>query len=662
MTTKPQENDLKSQRAKGRWAILRNALLSKHKANSNVNLNNNGLEDNNNNKICDNSEKNTSQSSSVSSVSIHRFSGFNLLGRTDVSESDDGESESQFQAEKSQKNQENNYYEKRLSTIYLPSNLIFELNNTLKKNPPSIDEALMTNKEESSSLIWEKLEDKILLHAFTLDCYNKSKNKNKEDKEYYQREKTLTLVACCSRKSKSCCVDRDPTVEESCIESFFHNLMMHYKSSVDRRNSIFRNISKYYEKWSFGEPEFSYLSSSNNNKVTMSIFLRKPKSSNEPWDGHLLESFFRMYRCVDYYTTRNIDKETVKIRVLEKGVVSGNNTQIRKNNDILKQLTSERHYGVDNTSNTRIWDSESTLAYCILAQSSSSSVSGDQSNGRTLNNNLHGILSIPPQQDEFKEGDDHETLLRVVELGSGMAGLSGLLIGAMEKKCRRRTNVVLTDGHPQAVYTNRVSSLLTQCLFLDDDNYDQNQNINGFDENNIHCQRLLWDCSGKGHQECQDLKEKYNNSHDFHLCLVSDCLHFQNYHADLIVTIARLLCVGGKCLLCQPPRGKSMQNFIDIVKTMNVLLLQNDDDNNGDTNSNSIFKVDYTTDYNDTLSSLHKNHLDESRSRISSKNIVYYDPNIHYPHLIILTKLRELDEGTDMKFLLQATEEVHSTK
>jgi len=404
----------------------------------------------------------------------------------------------------------------------------------------------------------------------------------------------------------------------------------------------------------------------------MSIFLRKPKKSNEPWDGHLLESFFHMYRCVDYYTTtrNNIDtenenniKETVKIRVLEKGVISGNDNtqQIRKNNDILKQLTSERHYGVDNTSNTRIWDSESTLAYCILAQSS---VSGDQSK-----NDLHGILSIPPQHEKFKEGDDHdETLLRVVELGSGMAGLSGLLIGAMRKKChQRRTNVVLTDGHPQAVYTNRVSSLLTQCLFLDDDddNYDQNQNqnINGFDENNIHCQRLLWDCSDKGHQECQDLKEKYNNSHDFHLCLVSDCLHFQNYHADLIVTIARLLCVGGKCLLCQPPRGKSMQNFIDIVKTMNVLLQNDDgDDNNDVINSNSIFKVDYTTNYNDTLSNLHKNHLDESRSRISSKNIVYYDPNIHYPHLIILTKLREFDEGTDMKSLLQATEEIHSTK
>ena len=30
-----------------------------------------------------------------------------------------------------------------------------------------------------------------------------------------------------------------------------------------------------------------------------------------------------------------------------------------------KAFLSEQHFGVDNTGNTRVWDSESTLTYCL---------------------------------------------------------------------------------------------------------------------------------------------------------------------------------------------------------------------------------------------------------------------------------------------------------
>ena len=209
--------------------------------------------------------------------------------------------------------------------------------------------------------------------------------------------------------------------------------------------------------------------------------------------------------------------------------------------------------GVDNTGQTRVWDSECTLTHCLLNKEA----------------DLYKSLPILS-----KLSSDHT----VVELGVGMAGIAGL---ALAKAFT--TSVLLTDGHPDAVDNNKVNVQMNSLL--------------GY----VQCERLLWSVDVQIHHEEADL------------VLCSDCTHFQEHHAALMITLANLLKIDSTAVLCQPPRAKSLGRFLNLCDSMAGLW-------------------DITRVPEPALERLHQTSLLNPS----------YDPNLHFPCLVVLRKLRPL--------------------
>ena len=101
-------------------------------------------------------------------------------------------------------------------------------------------------------------------------------------------------------------------------------------------------------------------------------------------------------------------------------------------------------------------------------------------------------------------------------------------------------------------------------------------------------------------------------------------MHFQEHHAGLAVTIAAVLRSEGVALLCQPPRGKSLARFINVLDSM-----VDDDDK-------PLFHVELLKEYNEQVTRVHQESLKQDGD--------IYDPDIHYPRLLILKKLRHLQD------------------
>lgn len=210
--------------------------------------------------------------------------------------------------------------------------------------------------------------------------------------------------------------------------------------------------------------------------------------------------------------------------------------------------------GVDNTGQTRVWDSECTLTHCLL-------------------NKEAGLYKSLPILSKLSSTHT------VVELGVGMAGIAGLALAKVV--C---TNILLTDGHPDAVDNNKVNIQMNSLL------------------GNVQCERLLWSVDVQIHQEEADL------------VLCSDCTHFQEHHASLMITLANLLKIDGTAVLCQPPRAKSLGRFLTLCDSMAGLW--------------DIKRVSEPG-----LERLHQTSLHNPS----------YDPNLHFPCLVVLRKLRPLE-------------------
>lgn len=331
----------------------------------------------------------------------------------------------------------------------------------------------------------------------------------------------------------------------------------------------------------------------------------------------------------------------------------------------MKELMSHIHYGVDNTGNTRVWDCSNVLAFLIMGEKAIPSIinttshNNDNSKGDHLEYvysknepfiGLSDILSLA--NDRNSTHCVHERkLLRVLELGAGMAALPSLALAALHMQYRSRNNnetekgrqtsiprihVTITDGHPNAVENNIACARLTQEL------YDCNSSDDG---NDISCHHLLWKANAIGKQECDELMKimRHNDTNvctssnhaqrekiPFDLLLVSDCTHFTDFHIDLAATIGRMLRINGICLLCQPQRGESLKKFIQVIDAIN---------SNCTAKKGPLFQVDLHQVYNEDIYTRHGNLLDEKSEQ--------YDANIHYPLLLALKKVREHHEDED---------------
>ena len=237
----------------------------------------------------------------------------------------------------------------------------------------------------------------------------------------------------------------------------------------------------------------------------------------------------------------------------------------------LDDLVSHRKSGVDNTGNICIWDSERTLAYLLY----------------------NGMLEVSP------------TTRHILELGAGMAGMSGMALGL--KLAQRddlkdgKIHVTLTDGHADGVKNNRVNLALSRSWY-------SAKKTNPFEHLVLDAKLLLW--TAKKEDPAVDLEPQ-------DLCLVSDCTHFQNYHSALAVTIIRSLKVGGMAMLCQPHRKGSLSNFVDLVKSREGLV-----------------EVEWWS----------HSFLDEQHRKATEEYRDAYDEQIHRPYILILFKVRDLTE------------------
>ena len=167
--------------------------------------------------------------------------------------------------------------------------------------------------------------------------------------------------------------------------------------------------------------------------------------------------------------------------------------------------------------------------------------------------------------------------------------------------------------------------------------------------------KLLWDSNEKGAEACCQINNLVSDTHapdgaQYHLCLASDCVHFQEFHDGLLNTIARTLAIDGIALLCQPERDPSLRNFMTLVGAVNAGgAIDNEPMESAkqvseetEARRGSLFEMTLFEDFNAKVSKMHNRLLLEANKATNR-----YDPNRHRPLLLSLRKLRPYIEEVD---------------
>jgi len=356
------------------------------------------------------------------------------------------------------------------------------------------------------------------------------------------------------------------------------------------------------------------------------------------------------------YTTSNGHRIQFKTREAKEQQPT-NNEQKSTIQSRVEALLSHRTHGVDNTGNVRVWDAETTLAGFILSTMLNCGGDNDtleldeQTDAQlvALRKSLQSILNI-------KDRIEDETTCNILELGAGQAGLAGLaLASAASTSCTgnctdiqsKPLHVVLTDGHPKCVENNKVCAKMLSSVSSD-----------SRAEQSIDTHLLLWDSSPQGADACHEInnlvkeeasQKKSTDEGQYQLCLLVDCVHFQEFHHGLLLTIARTLEVNGIALLCQPRRGTSLQNFMILVDAVNEKAMQQTEDStNQSANNGPLFQMTLYEHFYPKVSEMHKSlilqgEVTKDTQQCSSR----YNPNWHQPLLLVLQKLRPYSEEVD---------------
>lgn len=293
----------------------------------------------------------------------------------------------------------------------------------------------------------------------------------------------------------------------------------------------------------------------------------------------------------------------------------------------------------------------------------------------------------------------------ILELGAGQAGLAGLAMMAASStnfvaqydsvpSRIKPFQVVLTDGHPRCIQNNRICVDMTMKMIM--------SKLNGRNTTTTpisltattsvgltfeaKCNLLLWDSSSSGAMTCRDINNLLKNdispllspldnpSGDdvtriaegavedqgiYQLVLASDCIHFQEFHDGLLITIARTLAVDGIALLCQPKRGMSLGNFMALIDAVNNAEEINNDQAETLSIKLPLFEMTLYEDFHPKVSAMHKALIAEGTTNVTNNDGVTssissmqrlskcYDPNWHLPYLLVLRKLRRYAENID---------------
>lgn len=331
----------------------------------------------------------------------------------------------------------------------------------------------------------------------------------------------------------------------------------------------------------------------------------------------------------------------------------------------LDELVSHRkNKGVDNTGNICVWDSERTLAYLLYNDFDAFFTLTETG---VIEGNTYRILP---------HGDDpNNTEIRIMSLGSGMAGIAGVALGyrvetllrqqrndAKFENKRKSVRVTLTDGNIECVLNNKINQYLTELSSQtwrtktsesNKSNTNNNHSCQHRTNLTINCEYLLWttDCCGDidgsfsvGNNEQgkeRRWRERPQNSHQ-DMILISDCVHFQNFHAALIITTMRCLRVGGTAIFCQPTRNPSLDNFSNLLTILS-----------SSTTAATVDKSDRLSFQPPLLHLEWMKHpvLEQKHKEASSNHTDTYDENLHRPKLLVVTKMREMLEDDRLHFI-----------
>lgn len=318
----------------------------------------------------------------------------------------------------------------------------------------------------------------------------------------------------------------------------------------------------------------------------------------------------------------------------------------------LDDLVSHRkNKGVDNTGNICVWDSERTLAYLLYKHFDDFDEFSTLLKHEVCDKNMS--LDVGGNGKECQQWQFYKNTnlgIRILELGTGMAGLSAVSLGlrlairqrgfgfgksevenigndTVQTRKTRDIHVTLTDGNANGVKNNAINQYLTK---LNSQIMVQQRGVhsNYFDLD-VKCDTLLW-TTGVG-SDSDD--EKIMRHRDQDVVLISDCVHFQNFHAALATTTLRCLRVGGCAIFCQPTRGPSLDNFFNLLSTVS-------------SNTDSI-------GLDPLLSRSWMSHpvIDKKHEEAISQYNSVYDENLHRPKILMVTKLREISEDDILRFI-----------
>ena len=356
-------------------------------------------------------------------------------------------------------------------------------------------------------------------------------------------------------------------------------------------------------------------------------------------------------------TSSNVDATMIHVYTREKRSMTsgGNNIHQQQQHRIttLQELVCHHNpnHQIDNTGNICVWDSERTLCWFLFHISSSSSSSPIQ-----LLQQHHPPLwqcwdpppsSLSESQNNNTNKNKNETTTTVLELGCGMAGLATLALAAAIYKYSNNHpqqthnyQFYVTDGSMDCVRNNEINVSMMRSMKVLPAISAVTEDSNTHSTIQIDCCQLLWSYD----VPIPDDDDNNNNNNlskmrVADITMVSDCLHFEEYHGELLWTLVTH--TQKQAILCQPNRTPSLQNFLRFIDHVNDTKHNKNDDHLG-----PLIRI--TEHISDMLNEKHEMFLQQQQEQQNGDDdddyFYYYDPDKHRPRIYVMDVLRRPNE------------------